>query len=250
MAYELRDLCASYESKKVLDGISLNLEPESITVILGPSGCGKTTLLNLIAGIKAPDSGQRLGFELSTFSYAFQDPRLLSWQSSRENLEFALEGVVDSGRMSKAEVEARIDRFLRAAGLGDAASMKPSTLSGGMRQRLSLARAFAYPSDILLLDEAFQAVDLRTKLELMDTFLELWKEERRTVVCVTHDVEEAAYLADLAIVLSPSPARIVDSFAVTAPRSERKLGSEATMDAEGRLYRLALGEGVRGDSGS
>jgi NitT/TauT family transport system ATP-binding protein len=241
MAYELGDIHASYEGKKVLDGVSLRLEAESITVILGPSGCGKTTLLNLIAGLKAPDSGQRLGFELSTFSYAFQDPRLLPWQSARENLEFALEGVVDSGQMGKTEARARIDRFLRAAGLSDAASMKPAALSGGMRQRLSLARAFAYPSNILLLDEAFQAVDLRTKLELMDAFLELWKEERRTVVCVTHDVEEAAYLADLAIVLSPSPARVVDSFAVTAPRSERKLGSEATMDAEGRLYRLALG---------
>jgi NitT/TauT family transport system ATP-binding protein len=244
MAYELCDVHASYDGKRVLDGISLSLLPESITVILGPSGCGKTTLLNLIAGLKIPDSGLRLGFEGTTFSYAFQDPRLLPWQSSRENLEFALAGVVSGGLLNRAEAEGRIDRFLRAAGLADAVSMRPSALSGGMRQRLSLARAFAYPSDILLLDEAFQAVDLRTKLELMDAFLGLWKEERRTVVCVTHDVEEAAYLADLAIVLSPSPARIVDSFAVTAPRSERELGSEATMDAEGRLYRLALGEGL------
>ena len=110
-----------------------------------------------------------------------------------------------------------------------------------MRQRLSLARAFAYPSDILLLDEAFQAVDLRMKLELMDVFLSLLREERRTVVCVTHDVEEAAYLADRAVVLSPRPARIVDSFAVGAPRSERALGSAATMEAEARLYKLALG---------
>ena len=118
--------------------------------------------------------------------------------------------------------------------------MRPGALSGGMRQRLSLARAFAYPSDILLMDEAFQAVDLRMKLELMDVFLGLLREERRTVVCVTHDVEEAVYLADRAVVLSSRPARIIDSFPVEVPRSQRALGAAATMDAESRLYKLAL----------
>jgi NitT/TauT family transport system ATP-binding protein len=241
MDYELREARVSYGGKTVLDGISLVFERQSITVLLGPSGCGKTTLLNVVAGLKALDSGQRLGFDACAFSYAFQEPRLLPWLSSRDNVAFALEGVVSSGALSKAEAAGRADRFIAAAGLSRSASMRPNALSGGMRQRLSLARAFAFPSDMLLLDEAFQAVDLRTKLELMDAFLELWKEEKRTVVCVTHDVEEAAYLADRAIVLSPAPARVVDSFAVTAPRPERGLGSSATMDAEARLYKLALG---------
>ena len=236
MAYELRDICASYGGMAVVDGISLPLASESITVILGPSGCGKTTLLNLIAGLKSPDSGQRLGFEGCRFSYAFQEPRLLPWLDCRENAAFAL-----SGALGRSEALDRVDRFLNAAGLAHASRLRPHELSGGMRQRLSLARAFAYPSDILLLDEAFQAVDLRMKLELMDVFLSLLREERRTVVCVTHDVEEAAYLADRAVVLSPRPARIVDSFAVGAPRSERALGSAATMEAEARLYKLALG---------
>jgi NitT/TauT family transport system ATP-binding protein len=237
MGYELKDLVASYEGDRVLDGISLELSSESITVILGPSGCGKTTLLNLIAGLKEADAGRRLGFEGCRFSYAFQEPRLLPWLDCRENLAFALAAAFPS----KAESLSRIDRFLAAADLEGAAGRRPGELSGGMRQRLSLARAFAYPSDILLLDEAFQSVDLRMKLELMDVFMRLWREERRTVVCVTHDVEEAAYLADLAVVLSPRPARIVDSFAVAVPRGERALGAPAMMEAEARLYRLALG---------
>jgi NitT/TauT family transport system ATP-binding protein len=236
MVYELRELRASYDGIPAIDGISLRLESESITVILGPSGCGKTTLLNLIAGLKEPDSGERVGFGGCRFSYAFQEARLLPWIDCRENAAFAL-----SGALPREPALARVDRFLAAAGLSDSSRLFPGELSGGMRQRLSLARAFAFPSDILLLDEAFQAVDLRMRIELMDVFLGLWREERRTVVCVTHDVQEAAYLADRAIVLSPKPARIIDAFDVDVPRGERSLGASAMMDAESRLYRLVLG---------
>jgi NitT/TauT family transport system ATP-binding protein len=239
--YELKDIRASYSDLPVVDGISLSIRPESITVLLGPSGCGKTTFLNLIAGLKQADSGERIGFEACRFSYAFQEPRLLPWLDCRGNLDFALSGAVAAG-LPEEEASRRIDRFIAAAGLSEAADRKPSELSGGMRQRLSLARAFAFPSDMLLLDEAFQAVDIRMKLELMDAFLGLYREERRTVVCVTHDVEEAAYLADKAVVLSARPARIIDSFEVVAPRESRVLGSEATMEAEARLYRLAIGK--------
>jgi len=244
MGYELRSVCASYEGTCVLEDVSFKLAPESITVILGPSGCGKTTLLNLLAGLKPADSGERLGFEDCSFSYAFQEPRLLPWLDCRENAAFALTGAVDPGTgptSGSTWAYGRIDRFLAAAGLAEAAGRMPGELSGGMRQRLSLVRAFAYPSDLLLLDEAFQAVDLRMKLELMDVFLRLWQEERRTIVCVTHDVEEAAYLADEVIALSSRPARIIDRFSVEVPRGERALGADAMMEAESRLYKLALG---------
>lgn len=236
MAYELRDIRASYGEVAVLDGISLDFEPESVTVVLGPSGCGKTTLLNIAAGLKAPDAGTRTGFDGLRFSYAFQEPRLLPWIGARENIAFAL-----SGALPREEALGRADRFLAAAGLAEFADAVPSKLSGGMRQRLSLARAFAFPSELLLLDEAFKAVDLKTKLELMDVFLGLLREERRTVICVTHDVEEAVYLADRVVVLSPRPARVIADFAVEASRGERSLGSTATMEAEARLYRLVLG---------
>jgi len=236
VAYELRGVAASYGGDPVLDRITLSLEPGSVTVVLGPSGCGKTTLLNVIAGLKEPEAGERSGFESSRFSYAFQDPRLLPWLDARENIAFAL-----AGALPRDQALARANRFLAAAGLSDRARALPSALSGGMRQRLSLARAFAFPSELLLLDEAFKAVDLKMKLELMDLFLGLLREEGRTVVAVTHDVEEAAYLADRAIVLSPRPARIVDDFAIEVPRGGRSLGSGAALEAEARLYRLVLG---------
>jgi NitT/TauT family transport system ATP-binding protein len=236
VTYELRAICASYGGLPVLDGVTLRLEPESVTVVLGPSGCGKTTLLNVIAGLKVPDSGRRIGLENERFSYAFQEPRLLPWMDARENIGFAL-----SGALERSEALSRADRFLAAAGLAECADAVPAALSGGMRQRLSLARAFAFPSDMLLLDEAFQAVDLKTKLGLMDAFLSLLAAERRTVVAVTHDVEEAVYLADRIVVLSPRPARVMADFPVDAPRGERALGSIATIEAEARLYRLVLG---------
>jgi NitT/TauT family transport system ATP-binding protein len=237
MSYGLRRISASYGGEPVLVDLSLDFPDESTTVVLGPSGCGKTTLLNLIAGLKVPDSGERHGFQDARFSYAFQEPRLLPWLSARENASFAL-----AGALPRDEALSRIDRFMSAAGLSDAASKRPPELSGGMRQRLSLARAFAFPSEILLLDEAFQAVDLATKLELMDSFLGLMREERRTVVLVTHDVEEAVYLADRVVVLSRRPASVLADFAVEVPREERAFGSAATMEAESRLYRLVLGK--------
>ena len=113
-----------------------------------------------------------------------------------------------------------------------------------MRQRLSLARAFAYPADILLLDEAFQSVDLKTKIDLMDAFLELWRREKPTVISVTHDIEEAVYLADRVIALSPRPARVLDDFRIEVPRERRELGSDSTIEAEARLYRIALGKSL------
>jgi NitT/TauT family transport system ATP-binding protein len=240
MAIELKSISKSFGPLEVLKDISLGFDEGAITVILGPSGCGKTTLLNIVAGLCPFDSGERRGTEGLRFSYAFQESRLLPWLTAEENAAFALSGLVKSGEMGRAEAEARVGELLAAAGLAEAAKRRPDQLSGGMRQRLSLVRAFAYPADFLLLDEAFTAVDLRTKMELMDAFLALWREEKPTVLCVTHDVEEAVYLADRAIVLAGKPGRIADDFPIAAPRGERKLGSASTLDAEARLYELIL----------
>jgi NitT/TauT family transport system ATP-binding protein len=236
MAYELAGIGKGFGDLPVLSDISLGLKPGSITVVLGPSGCGKTTLLNVIAGLTAVDRGSRAGFEGARFSYAFQEPRLLPWLSARENAAFAL-----SGAMPRAEALGVVDGLLAAAGLAGAAGQRPQELSGGMKQRLSLVRAFAFPAEILLLDEAFTAVDLKTKLELMDVFLALWAAQRPTTVSVTHDVEEALYLADRIVVLSERPARIVETLEISSPREERAFGSSTTLEAEARLYRLALG---------
>ncbi len=237
MAYELSLVCKAFGEVEVLKRIDLAFVEGTISVILGPSGCGKTTLLNIIAGLLPFDSGERRGFAGTRFSYAFQEPRLLPWLSARENAAFALSGV-----MGREMALARVDVLLKAAGLGDSGDKRPAELSGGMRQRLSIVRAFAFPAQVLLLDEAFIAVDLKTKIDLMDVFLDLWRREKPTVICVTHDVEEAVYLADRAIVLSPRPSTILDDFRIDTAREGRALGSEAAMEAEGRLYSLVMGK--------
>jgi NitT/TauT family transport system ATP-binding protein len=239
MSYRVAELEKSYGGQAVLERLSLSFEEGSVTVVLGPSGCGKTTLLNVIAGIAPFEGGSRSGFEAARFSYAFQEPRLLPWLTARDNLLFALKGALEERKAA-----ARADEFLAVAGLSGAASRRPAELSGGMRQRLSLARAFAYPADILLLDEAFQSVDLKTKIDLMDAFLELWRREKPTVISVTHDIEEAVYLADRVVALSPRPARVLDDFRIEVPHEKRQLGSESTIEAEARLYKIALGKSL------
>lgn len=233
--YELDGVGKSFGNLEVIAEISASFEPSSVTAILGPSGCGKTTLLNIIAGILPPSKGSLGDFPSASFSYCFQEPRLLPWLSSMDNLLFALSAIQD-----KKFREERARRFLVNAGLEEFSATKPPKLSGGMKRRLSLARAFAYPSDILLLDEAFSAVDLKMRIELMDLFSLLWREEKRTTIIVTHDVQDALYLADQIFVLSSRPALLMDKLSVPAARERRSYGSRELIELEERLYRQIL----------
>jgi NitT/TauT family transport system ATP-binding protein len=233
--YELRGIGKNFGALKVIDGVDASFATSSVTAILGPSGCGKTTLLNIMAGLVEPDEGSTGDFSVSSFSCSFQEPRLLSWLSSLDNILFALSGIPDKAfRMERAL------RFLGNACLEDFASVKPTRLSGGMKRRLSLARAFAYPSDILLLDEAFSAVDLKLRIELMDLFSLLWREEMRTAIFVTHDIQDALYLADQILVLSSRPAHVIDKLDIPLARENRRYGSRELIDLEERLYMKIL----------
>lgn len=235
-AFAVTGVHKAFDSLAVLSGIDAKFPTGSVTAILGPSGCGKTTLLNIMAGILPCDSGTLTGFPEARFSYSFQEPRLLPWLSAADNIAFAL-----SGALGDAEaLRNRAGRFLKNAGLEKFASQKPAKLSGGMKHRLSLARAFAYPSDVLLLDEAFVAVDLKLRIELMDLFSLLWREERRTTIMVTHDVQNALYLADQILVLSSRPAKVLDRLDIVTPRESRRYGSRDFADFEERLYRDIL----------
>lgn len=229
--YALSGVTKSYGELEVLSSFSAEFKPSSVTAILGPSGAGKTTILNIMAGLLAPDSGTVSGFRDASFSYSFQEPRLLPWLSSFQNILFALSGYPD-----RELAEGRARRFMEQAGLMDFGNLKPAQLSGGMKRRLSLARAFAYPSDVLLMDEAFAAVDLKMRIELMDLFSLLWREEKRTTIMVTHEVHDALYLADSVILLSARPARALDVVHIDIPREERKFGSRDFLEAEARLY--------------
>lgn len=191
-----------------LDDVSLDVEEREIVALIGPSGCGKSTLLRIIAGLETPDRpslswavppepGKDIGF-------VFQESALLAWRSVRRNVGLGLEG---HGR-SKAEIRTRVDELLAMVGLSDFGDAYPRELSGGMKQRVGILRALAYDPRVLLMDEPFGALDAITRDRLQDDLLEIWEKTSKTIVLVTHSVEEAAYLADRVVVFSPRPGRI------------------------------------------
>ncbi len=205
----------SYGELTVFSDFALELADGQITCLMGPSGCGKTTLLNCIA---AAGGGQRVG-------YVFQEPRLLPWLTVEKNICAALPAA-----WSRAKKKEAAARALESVGLTDFARYYPAMLSGGMRQRTSLARAFAVPCDILLMDEPFNGQDIKTKNELQKLFLRLWAEAPKTVLAVTHDVEEAWRIGHRVVVLSALPAHIALDQNLTVPlerRIEVADGSEA-----------------------
>jgi NitT/TauT family transport system ATP-binding protein len=204
----------------------------AISVVLGPSGCGKTTILNLLTSMVTGYKGVVKGIGEERISYLFQEPRLLPWLTVKENLDFVLGGIQRSEKRDEI-----CGQFLDMTGLKGYSHWYPGALSGGMKQRVSIARAFAYPSDIILMDEPFQGLDLKLKLSLIDQFLSLWKKEKRTVILVTHDIHEALMLSDKIFVLSDKPASIVDSFIMNEPKETRTPGSEQYLQFESRLYK-------------
>src|SRR5660397_83897 len=183
------------ERVSALVDVSLEVEPGELFAIVGPSGCGKSTLLDLIAGFASPDAGRVL---------IFQEHGLLPWRSALANVELGLEvqGVSRVDRRRKAR------EWLRLMGLEDFSHKKAHELSGGMRQRVNIARALAVDPEILLMDEPFGAVDALTRLRLQDELLSLRRKGEKTIVLVTHDIEEALYLGDRVAVMTERPGRL------------------------------------------
>jgi NitT/TauT family transport system ATP-binding protein len=222
----------SFGSLKVFDNFSLEFPEGKITVILGPSGCGKTTLLNILAGLIKIDQGNLMTTE--NVSYLFQEPRLLPWLNIRQNIALVLQD-----KMLAHEINEPVNANLTATGLIDYANYYPAQLSGGMRQRAAMARAFSYDAPLLLMDEPFKSLDLKTRVELLANFLKLWCQKPRTVVTVTHDVKEAVMLGDQIVVLSGKPAKINYKREVSAFQTERS-NSAQLMPLEQELYDLLL----------
>ncbi len=217
---EIKGLHKAYGEMAIFRDFSLTFPLGQITCILGPSGCGKTTLLNIIGGLTIPDGGLLSGFEDKTISYIFQDPRLLPWKTVEENISFVL-----NHNLPEAERKKITSRFIRLVDLEGFEGYYPSKLSGGMRQRVSIARAFAYPSDIILMDEPLKGLDIALKLNLIRAFSKIWSNDRRTVIFVTHDVEEALLLGNEIFVLSRTPVQIVAHAGSKVPLSERSSDS-------------------------
>ena len=197
-----------------LEEVSFTAEGRTFVSIVGPSGCGKSTLLNVLAGIENPDSGAvRITQDgrPAKLGYVFQSPRLLPWRSVLDNLFLVQETQDDAARE-------RCRRYLDMVGLGDVGHKYPGQLSGGMQQRVGIARALAVEPSILLMDEPFGSVDAQTRLIMQSELLRIWASDRKTVIFVTHDVEEALFLSDRVVTFSERPGRIIDAIDVPFPR--------------------------------
>jgi NitT/TauT family transport system ATP-binding protein len=209
----------------VLDRVSFDTKEFGITCLLGPSGCGKSTLLNLISGLERLDQGRvevisNRGSARSLtprLGYVFQDPRLLNWKPVEENLIFALKGM----RIPPAEWSERLEKYLGLVGLLEFRRQYPLYLSGGMRQRVGLARGLVVEPEVLLMDEPFSKLDQLTARRLREEALQICARLKQTTVMVTHDVEEAAYMGDRIVILRARPARIVDVFENPLPAGRR-----------------------------
>ena len=201
----------SFGSIEVFHNLSLEICRGEFVAVVGPSGCGKTTLLNLFSGFLKPSSGRVICS--GRVRMVYQHDSLFPWQTAAQNIALGLRDL-----NSEAESELQLKQMLRLINLEEFAGHYPHQLSGGMRQRVELARALAGDTDILLLDEPFSSLDYLTRLRLRRELARMLEELPRTVVLVTHDIEEAAQLADRILVLSDRPARICRELRVEIPR--------------------------------
>lgn len=225
----VKNLTCSYEQKTIFDNFDVTFEQGKINVILGGSGVGKTTLLNAIAGIKSYE-GQIEGCE-GGVGYIFQKDRLIPSISVYKNLDLILKGVVKD----KAERKRMIEQTAVDLEISDVLKSLPSEISGGQAQRVSMARAFLYPSDVMLLDEPFKALDTALKTRLIKQFAALQEKKNKTVVFVTHAIDECLLLADDYFVFDDAPVKIVLQGKINSKKSERKLTDKALEETRNSL---------------
>ena len=220
---ELNDVSVTYVSgdrqTHALEATSLTVKPNEFVSILGPSGCGKSTLLYSIVGLQEPNTGTvafdgEVGAAASASAVVFQDATLLPWRTVRGNVEYGMEirGVPKKERQEIAS------ELITLVGLDGFETFFPRQLSGGMQQRVNVARALALKPRVLLLDEPFAALDAMTREQMQSELLRIWSETRVTAIFITHQVDEAIYLSDRVLVMSARPGRIVADISVDLPR--------------------------------
>ncbi len=235
--------------------LDLDIHPGEFLTLLGASGCGKTTVLRMIQGLEAPTGGDVLvaggqpGAAGSEVGFVFQQPSLFPWWTVRQNVGFGLRLAVRAGRFSPAERDRKVRDMLELVGLERFADYTPAQLSGGMQQRVNLARALAIEPRVLLLDEPFSAVDALSKERLQVTLSALLAQLGTTAVMVTHDIREAVFLGSRVVVMSARPGRIVESVEVNVPRprsTEFQRSTELTAIAQQVYGSLRLTDELAG----
>lgn len=206
---QLKNIVKNYGDKKVLGGIDIEIEERKITAILGESGCGKSTLLNIIAG-KIKDYSGEIIFEREHkkgISYVFQEDTLIPWKTVYSNLEFVLKGKVE-----KSQIDERIKKYLKIVNLEGSEKEFPNMLSGGMKRRVGIARAFAFPSNYMFMDEPFEFLDVKIKEEIVEDLIKLQESEKKTIILITHDIDTAITLGEKIVVLGGKPSVVRSSF--------------------------------------
>ena len=228
-----------------LEDVSLRIEEQEFVALIGPSGCGKSTLLRILAGLTGTTSGQvRLGDDVidephPQIGMVFQSYASFPWLTVLDNTLFG----PDLHGMDRSESEPMARDILERVGLTKFAQTYPTQLSGGMQQRVAIARTLANTPDVLLMDEPFGALDALTRVDMQDLILRLWREERKTVVFVTHDIDEAIYLADRIVVLAPHPGRLheIDEVPLPRPRTMETIEDPRFVELRVHLRRTLFG---------
>ncbi len=202
---EIRNINKKYNDKVIFKDFEIDFYKDEVNCIIGKSGCGKSTLLNIISGII--DNDDKLESIEDDVSYIFQEDRLIEWMTVKENIMLVVNKLYN-----KKEAEKLCDKYLELVGIKEYENYYPQMLSGGLRQRVNIARAFIYPSKIIIMDEPFKSIDVITKEIIMNNFKEILKKEKRTVLFVTHDIDEALILSNKIYVLGNSPVKVKKIF--------------------------------------
>ena len=250
MSIEVKNINKSFKSKKtnqlsVLEDINLTIDDGELVCLLGPSGCGKTTLLRLIAGLDQPTSGEIIANGENVLkpsgdrAVIFQQYSLFPWLTVLQNVTFGLE-MTNKG--SKEENVAAAERYLTSVGLIDFKDSYPHELSGGMKQRVAIIRSLLNHSPILLMDEPFSALDMKNRHKLQSQLIGVWKRFENTIVFVTHDVDEAVYLADKIVIMGKNPGRIDKVIEVDMERPRKRDSEEFIALQESIVENLDMGE--------
>ncbi len=250
MRLTIKNVSHRYDQVEALRDIDLTIEPGEVVALIGPSGCGKSTLLSIIGGMLKPSSGDVLIDDqakpdgcLNPLTYVFQDFALLPWRTVAGNISLVLE----DHPLSKAERDARIEEVLAQTNLSDFRDAYPKQLSGGMKQRVGIARALAVRPAVLLMDEPLSALDAQTRILLLDEFSDLFVRTGMTAVYVTHNLNEAVRLAHRVVALRRRPGTIKEIHSIDIPISDRAEGMAELVAHEQALWNLIRDEAIAAD---
>lgn len=229
-----QNVTKQYNHTTVIDNLSFTLNKGEVLVLLGPSGCGKTTVLNMAAGITRPDNGH-VEINCKQLGYVFQEPRLIPWKTALENVLF-----VCPKNQRKQFYEKAVD-MLESVGLGNYLNYYPNQLSGGMKQRVSIARAFVFNPELIFMDEPFSALDISNKKEIQKDVISLLKHQNSSMLYVTHDIEEAIHIADKIFIFSKDYCGIKKVMTLTTRKLNRS-------DADLRKIKLEIQQIIMGET--